>query len=175
MLPHTITQIFLDIENDLQERLEYNHPITRTMYEKLIAYDGTIKPYKNGTDYTVRIGKYEITINPYTFKVCEIINEPSETETASTPFRLAKIYNASAIRDRWIFEINNGNSIHYYATSAYTYTKHPYCITEEDYFQNSTLYDLGSMELDDMLKIEEFRVAVMRCVEQYTRGVLWNN
>lgn len=174
MLSHTIAQIFHDIDNELYNRYSYEHEPPQNMYQKLIAFGGTIRPYKNGTDYDVRFGKYEITINPQMFKVCEIINEqPNNIEL--TPFGLAKIFNAAAMRERWIFEINNVNTIHYYASSVYSYTSHPYCTTEESYFQESTLHDFGTMTLEDMQHIEEFRLAVLQCVEHYKRGTLWNN
>ena len=174
MLPFTINQIFHDIDNEINDHYQYEGSYNRTMYQKLIAFGGTIQPYKNGTDFTVRFGKYEITINPCMFKVCEIINE-QPTITELTPHGLSKIFTGSAMRERWIFEINNVNTIHYYASPYFQYTTHPYVLTEEEYFQESTVCDFGEMKLEDMLQLEEFRLAVLKCIEQHKRGTLWNN
>lgn len=163
MMPHTIAQIFQDIQDDLQYKYCYDD-IPITMYNKLRALGVTIHPYKSGDTYDVRIGKYEVHVNPYTFKVAEVLHETRQTEL--TMSNIAKIYNASAMREKWIFEINNVNTIHYYVSSYYTYSTAPYCVTEESYFQESTLHDFGNFTLQDLQVIEEFRLAVLECVQQ---------
>lgn len=174
MLSHTISQIFFDIDNELHLRYQYGDYVQRTMYEKLIAIGGSIHPYRNNTDFDMKFDKYEVTINPFTFKVSEIINRRDEQELL-TPFGLSKVFTGSAMREKWIFEINNTKTIHYYASPYFKYTTHPYVLTEEEYFQESTVHDFGTMTLEDMQQIEEFRLAVLQCVENYKRGKLWNN
>lgn len=174
MLSHTISQIFFDIDNELHQRCPYGALYNElSMYEKMVTIGGTIRPYKNGTDFDLQFDKYEVTVNPHTFKVCEIINR--QQDEMLTPFGLAKVYTQPAMREKWIFEINNVNTIHYYASPYFKYTAHPYVLTEEEFFQESTLHDFGEMKLEDMLQIEEFRLAVLKCVDQHKRGTLWNN
>lgn len=176
MLSHTISQIFFDIDNELQLRYQYGDYVERTMYEKLIAIGGSIHPYRStNTDFDVKFDKYEVTINPHTFKVSEIITREVLEVPELTPYGLSKVFTGAAMREKWIFEINNVNTIHYYASQTFQYTKHPYVLTEEEYFQESTLHDFGSMTLEDMQQIEEFRLAILQCVEHYKRGTLWNN
>lgn len=164
MIPHTIKRIFHDL-HELELHANFDHDKMANLVKYNLTSVHQYKQFKS--DFDVRLGKYEIRVTPFTFKVSEILVEKPSSHAIDYNASFASVMlQNSQVRDRWIFEINNNKSICYYNEN-YKYQQHSFCTTEEEYFQQSTVEDFGSFTFEDMKYISEFMQCITNEIQKF--------